>query len=213
MKYYYPIFGLFLIFVLWQAYERGKSTRIFKQKSDDFWKRESDSNSVRKKNLDTLTYTKVNEKILLENLWSSHPEDETLAECSNTLQSLMNERILNLTGKTSTDIKLEYGVANLNDVSLYDDNFTTLIKTVVQYGDRLVELNNKSAAITVYEFGIDSLSDISSNYKSLASLYIEMGTPEKIDHLIDVAQSLNSMMKDSIIKSLIELREQSKSAD
>lgn len=207
MKFYYPIFGLFLIFVLWQAYERNKADKQNKKASDDFWQRETDANSIRKQSLDNEDYITINENLLINNLWQNHPEDEDLIAYSNTLSQLMDKRILNLTGKTTTDLKFQYGVANLNEVTSYDDNYTLMVKTIADYGTKLMELGNTSAAITVFEFGIDSLTDISTNYKHLASLYVSNGKKEKINHLLETADKLDSMMKSSIIKDLKQIQD------
>src|SRR5574344_958650 len=207
MNYYYPIFGLFLIFVAWQAYERNKSTKQSKAASDDFWTRESEANSIRKANLDNENYITLTDDMLIENLWPDYAVDEELSRCSEILKTLMNKRILNLAGMTTTDIKLKYGVANLNELSTYDDNYTLMVQTLAAYGTRLMNLQNKEAAIKIFEFGIDSLTEISTNYKHLATLYTEKNQPEKIDHLIEIAGSLNSLMKSSIISSLEEIKQ------
>lgn len=130
MNYYYPIFGLFLIFVAWQAYERNKSTKQSKAASDDFWTRESEANSIRKANLDNENYITLTDDMLIENLWPDYAVDEELSRCSEILKTLMNKRILNLAGMTTTDIKLKYGVANLNELSTYDDNYTLMVQTL-----------------------------------------------------------------------------------
>lgn len=207
MNFFFPIFGIFIIFVLWSSYERKKADRISNKIKDDFWTLESNANNVRKQPLDNENYIIIDNNLLINNLWPDHPEDEQLTNLSEVLVSLSDKRILNLTGKTSTDIKLKYGVANLNEVSSYDDNFTLMVQTISNYGTRLIELGNSSAAISVLEFGIDSLTDISSNYKHLAQLYIDAGTPDKIDHLIETAQNLDSLMKDSIIRSLTSMKD------
>ena len=206
MRFYYPLFGLFLIFVLWQAYERNKADKKNKKASDDFWQKEADANSVRKQPLDKVDYITINENLLINNLWQNHPKDDDLVAYSDTLKQLMDKRILNLTGKTSTDIKVQYGVANLNEVTSYDDNYTLMVKTIADYGTKLMELGNTSAAITVFEFGIDSLTDISINYKHLANLYVAAGEREKINNLLEAADKLDSMMKSSIIKVLKEIQ-------
>lgn len=207
MNFFFPIFGLFIIFVLWSSYERKKSDRISNKIKDDFWTLESNANNVRKQPLDNENYIIIDNNLLINNLWPNHPEDEQLTNLSEVLSSLLDKRILNLTGKTSTDIKLKYGVANLNEVSSYDDNFTLMVQTISNYGTRLMELGNSPAAISVLEFGIDSLTDISSNYKHLAQLYIDAGTPDKIDHLIETAQNIDSLMKDSIIRTLTNMKD------
>lgn len=205
MPYFFPIFGVFVVFLLWFNYERKKSDRLSKQSNEDFWRREVDANNVRKQPLDSLDYITISEDMLIHNLWDNGADDSTLSSLSTTLSDLKDKRILNLTGMTATDIKYAYGVANLNEVSSYDDNFTSYCRTIFAYGQRLAELGNKDAAIFILEAGIDSLTDISGNYKLLAELYIEKGTPNKIEYLIEQANKLNSLMKNSIVTSLKEM--------
>ena len=77
--------------------------------NEDFFKRESEANQSRKRDISNLNYIKIPDNL---------PFIKTdISEISNAEQNIMNlkdEKILNLTGKTNTDLKLEYGVANLS---------------------------------------------------------------------------------------------------
>ena len=76
-----------------------------------FWEREHLANTVRRKSLDGLNYIKIPlESLPVEVM----PEDTTVQECLHTLYSLANQSIVNLTGYSNTDLKLEYGTANLS---------------------------------------------------------------------------------------------------
>ena len=204
---YFPIFFLLaLTFTAWLAFERIKSSKQDEERVRAFWQRENDANNTRRKNLDTITYIKVPNWITLDALSSSLPtDDEELNRCNDILNSLMSQRILNLTGMTSTDIKLEYGPANLAKLDEYDQNFTLFAQTIYAYGERLHTLGFDHEAMRVLRFGIDSLSDISGNYKLLATLYIKYGQGDKIPELKETAIKLNSLLKNSIIKYLDEL--------
>ena len=204
---YFPMFFILaLIFTAWLAFERSKSTKQDEERTRAFWERERDANSTRKVNLDTLTYTSVPNWIYLDALSSSLPtDDDELTRCNDILHNLSSQRILNLTGMTSTDIKLEYGPANLNTLDEYDQNFTLFAQTIYAYGERLHTLGFDHEAMRVLRFGIDCLSDISVNYKLLATLYIKSGQQEKIAELRETAEKLNSLLKNSIIKYLDEL--------
>jgi hypothetical protein len=103
---------------------------------------------------------------------------------------------------TTTDIKFEYGPANVAVLDEYDNNFTEMVTTVYRLGTLLYENNYVHEAITILEFNIDSLADILGNYKLLAKLYVEVGTPHKIDYLIETAGKLNSLSKGAILKHL-----------
>ena len=207
MNGYFPMFFLLtLIFTAWLAFERIKSSKKDDERVRAFWEREREADSTRKKNLDTISYIKVPNWITLDSLSSSLPtDDDELNRCSDILNSLMSQRILNLTGMTTTDIKLEYGPANVNKVDEYDQNFTLFAQTIYAYGERLHTLGFDHEAMRVLRFGIDSLSDISGNYKLLATLYIKYGQQEKISELKEAAANLNSLLKNSIIKYLDEL--------
>lgn len=203
---YFPVFLiLFVIFLAWAAFERKKSSRIDEERRAQFWQRERDANSVRRKSLDELPYVTIPGWIFLPDLSSSLPADDAeLNRCNEILISLKEQRILNLTGMTSTDIKMSYGPANLSQLDEYDQNFTLFAQTVYAYGDRLCNLGFDHEAMKVLRFGIDSLSDISGNYKLLATLYAKYGQREKISELKETAEKLNSLMKNSIIRFLDE---------
>ena len=210
MNGYFPMFFLLaLIFTAWLAFERIKSSKQDDERVRAFWEREREADGTRKKNLDTISYIKVPNWITLDSLSSSLPtDDEELNRCNDILNSLMSQRILNLTGMTTTDIKLEYGPANVNIVDEYDQNFTLFAQTIYAYGERLHTLGFDHEAMRVLRFGIDSLSDISGNYKLLATLYIKYGQQDKIPELRETANNLNSLLKNSIIKYLDELTEE-----
>lgn len=199
MNYYFPIFGCFLIFIAWFTYERNKSSKLQKKSSEDFWQKEIDANSVRRVPLDSLKYISIPDSILLSSLSAKDCKDDVLIECNKELLNLQSKRIFNLTGMTTTDIKMKYGPANLNALDEYDSNYTQLVKIIYQFGSRLNELNFEDDAIKVLEFGIDSLTDISGNYKLLADLYIKKNDMAKLDYLLETATVLDSLNKNSII--------------
>jgi hypothetical protein len=199
--YYYPIFGCFVIFCLWLCYELRKNTKQMDKETSDFWERESAANLTRRVNPDTLPYI----EIPLENFPIGKFDDQTLTVCEQKLRDLSGKKILNLTGKTTTELKSLYGPANLPLLDECDINYTELVKTVADYGVRLSELGHDHEAIAVLEFGIAILTDISSNYKCLAMLYLKAGDLEKISSLQAAAGKLDSLMKPSILKMLEEI--------
>ena len=199
MNYFFPIFGCFLIFIAWFSYESKKTTNLEKKREDDFWQREVDANSIRRVPLDSLTYIQVPDSILLPSLSAKDTKDDELLKCNDELLSLQQKRIFNLTGMTATDIKMTYGPANLNDLDEYDTNYTHLVKTIYQFGARLLQLNFTEDGIKVLEFGIDSLTDISGNYKLLADLYVKKNDTQKLAYLLETAYKLDSLNKNSII--------------
>ncbi len=198
----YPIFACFVIFLIWLSYEIRKGSKKSDTLNQDFWDRENQANSVRKQNLDLVEYITIPYDTFPIDKYS----DTELGSIEQELLSLKDKRILNMTGLTNTDIKLKYGPANLSAISEYDENFLSMAKLINSYGARLHELGYDDDAITVLEFGIISLTDISANYKLLAQLYVNKNQVDKIDFLIETALKLDSLMKKSIVNSLESIK-------
>lgn len=183
-------------------YERKKSDQINAESKRRFWEREEKSNFVRKKDISNLDYISIPVDRLPLN-----ETDEELCEYQNTILHLAERKILNLTGMTNTDLKMEYGVANLPLLTEYDDNYTTLVNTIAKWGARFFALNMTSQAITVLEYGITIKTDVSRNYLLLADYYCEMNRPDEVERLIKCAEQIDTLIKPSLIKKLNEIRE------
>ena len=180
---------------------RNRSTRSYQEKMDAFWERERQANHVRRQDISNLDYI----RIPLEDFPIGQFSDKKLAECEETLQSLQDTQILNLSGISNTDLKLKYGAANLPVLSECDTRFTVLARTLLDYGKQLNELGHPLDAIPVLEFGIQCKTDVSTNYTLLAKLYSENGLSAKIPSLVHAAEGLDSLMKDSILRQLYPL--------
>lgn len=74
-------------------------------------------------------------------------DNPELKKYEETLQSLAGQKILNLGGKTNTDLKLEYGVANLETLCACDENYTTLCRTIYEYAECLKKLGHDAEAV------------------------------------------------------------------
>jgi len=179
------------------------ATRVTKntyaQKEADFWEKERAANSVRRKPLDDLKYL----TIPLDSLpVSLHTDNDIIRSCIDTIGELSKSPVVNLTGISNTDLKLKYGAPNINLLSLYDQRYTLLASTLQKWADALMELNETDAARTVLEYAVSTGTDVSGTYKMLASIYDHNGDKEAIRNLIPVAESLNTPLKDSIVRSL-----------
>ncbi len=172
-----------------------------KQIEDSFWDKELRANSVRKKSLDKLAYV----TIPLDKLPTSCVNDNSVInECLETLQSLSTQPIVNLTGMSNTDLKLEYGTANLTILSEYDQNYTVLVRTLQKWADELNRLSMTEEAVTVLEYALEIGSDISKTYYDLAAYYRKQGNPFKLEELVEKASHLNTIQKNVIVRTLKE---------
>ena len=150
------------------AYLRHKSTAAEEAAAESFWNRENEANHTRRKDISGLPYI----TIPLADFPMGIYDNPELKKYEETLQSLAGQKILNLGGKTNTDLKLEYGVANLETLCACDENYTTLCRTIYEYAECLKKLGHDAEAVRVLEYGISCGSDHSGNYRMLADYYL-----------------------------------------
>lgn len=167
----------------------------------NFWERERLSNSVRRKSLDDLSYITIPMESLPLDAMTKEP---SVAECLQTLKDLTNQPIVNLTGYSNTDLKLEYGTANLTVLSEYDQNYTILVRTLQQWAEALYQNGYVEEAQAVLEFSISTQTDISHSYYLLAEIYASKLEFSKIEQLYDTVQTLHSANKTVIARTLQE---------
>lgn len=198
MKLILPYF--IILIVLLQLCLR-KNSKKTEKNNDDFWRKEYEANSVRKKDISGLDYITIPDTLAIPDT-----QNPRILKEWNTLCNLKDKKILNLTGYTNTDLKLQYGAANLTQLTVCDNNFTALAKAVARIGEQLMKEGFTDEALSFLEYGITIQTDVSTNYTLLAEYYRSEGAPEKIDTLISRAEQLNSLMKDSILSKLKAIR-------
>lgn len=183
-------------------YHKKKSDSDSEKARRRFWDRESKANSVRKKDITYLNYI----DIPLESLPMLNIDDDELNEYEELIKSLADRKILNLSGQSNTDLKLEYGPANLPELISYDENYITLVGTIAKWGARLIELGYTDEAVTVLEYGISIGTDVGRNFYMLADIYRKNNQKESLDRLITAAGQLNSIMSKPIVTKLTQIR-------
>lgn len=198
----FPIFASFIVFCIWLGYELHKHRNMEAKADRDFWQKEAAANGTRRKSLDGLAYIEIPFDSLPMMVLS---DDPVVKECHKTLTELSASPIVNLTGISNTDLKLQYGAPNIDLLSQYDQRYTILARTLQTWANQLYEKGCTDAARSILEFAIETHTDISASYKLLSAIYQEAGQPEKIKALIPVAENLNSPLKKHIVQSLEEL--------
>lgn len=182
---------------------KNRASKNEENQSKQFWKAEHDANSVRKKDLSNLPYIHID----TEKLPFKDTTDPKLLEIQSTIETLSTKKIVNLSGLSNTDLKATYGPANLDTLTACDTNFTELIRTLSNWGTYLYEQGQLQDARTVLEYGILCKTDIKNNYVLLAKIYHENNEINKISNLIEQAETLQTLMKSSILSSLREIKD------
>ncbi len=194
-----PFFASFIIFLIWLSYEISKSRRIGEKAQDAYWERENAANNTRRKSLDNLRYIVIPfDSLPMETL----KEDEKIMEFHKTLYYLSESPIVNFTGFSNTDLKLEYGAPNIDLLTRYDQSYTTLARTLQQWAEKLYQAGYVQEAKQILEFSISTDTDVSGSYRLLASIYSKEGETGKIKELEDRARHLKSASRNIIVRIL-----------
>ncbi len=190
--------GLFIAIFCFVSFFRKRHDRFQQETDERFWEREQEANHVRRKDISGLPYI----SIPFEDFSIGAFVDEKLTESEQIIETFRDKKILHLTGQTNTDLKLQYGPANLPVLMECDQNFTDMLLALTDYSNRLIELNHMDAAIPVLEFCVTAGSDVSSHYSTLANYYKAGGQSAKLEALHEKASALNSLTKTSILQKL-----------
>lgn len=191
--------------MIWIYYQKSRTDRSAKSAHESFWEKERKANLTRKKDISELDYI----VIPIEQLPFPVLEDEEITEVQKRLQKLSTEKIVNFTGITNTELKLQYGAPNIELLMAFDKNYLELVRTLYRYAKLLYEQGYKEEATAILEYGISIKTDVSANYTLLASIYKEQNDTKRIDFIISQAEMLNSLTKKSLLNSLIAIRDSS----
>ena len=199
----FPILGIVLVGMIALALRYRYLNKKMDNDNEAFYERERKANATPKKDISNLTYIKVP----LEKFPIGQIEDDEIKVIEDKLVALSEKDILNLVGKTNTDLKEEYGVPNFDKMQEVGENFNELTVTLVEYGNELILRNMLDEAISVLEYGIAIKTDISKNYTLLGDCYKQKNQPRKIKVLREQAERYDGIMRESIIRHLDELLE------
>lgn len=197
----FPFLASFIIFILVIGRAMRKHTRAQEAEKKSFWARERQANHVRRKALDNLDYIKIPLDALPLDILS---QDDNVRECVTIVKELAGQPIVNLTGWSNTDLKLEYGTANLTPLSEYDQRYTLLVCTLQKWAELLYRENFIEEAKAILEFAVSTRTDVGKSYYLLADIYTAQGQTGRIPELTETAKSLRSLSRNAIVRTLQE---------
>lgn len=197
-----PLVIIIVVLFVLMRIDSNKANKKANEQKQIFWNKEYKSNETRKMDVSSLPYI----KIPLDELPIKTTTDQSLLALQHSIINMSKVSILNLTGISNTDLKLQYGVANLTFLSECDNNYTLLVNSIYKWGSYLYEIGHIDDARIVLEYGLKCNTDISKHYILLATIYKEQNTPNKLDILLDSISNLNTLKKETIHNSVKEIK-------
>lgn len=189
----FPFLLIFIIFLIILTYYIKKSNASQEKVQQEFWEKERLSNAVRKKDISKLDYINI-------------PLDKfpplLHSQTEEKLYSLASKPMLNLTGISNTDLKLEYGTANLAVLSDYDANFTDLIALLPDYIDELLDAGHTTQAKELLEHILAYNADSRKLYQQLTQIYLASNDTDQIQKLYELSANLPEFTRLAVQKDL-----------
>lgn len=197
-----PIFLIsFIVFVLWLRVKLRKTDSVQSEESKKFWEREQQANFARTRDISGLDYLSVPAGILpFSDL--SKLSDEREIDLEEQVLDASKRKMLNLSQYTNTDLKEQYGIANLEELSNCDQNYLLFIRKLANWGSYLYEKNDFTRSKQIMEYSLSIGSDISTVYTTLGHIYAKENSPAKIDELIKTVEQSDFALKTSMLKQL-----------
>lgn len=157
----FPFLAIFIIFCLVLAFYIRKNDNAQQKVQDEFWEKERKSNAVRKKDISKLDYISIPLDKIPAKLESS---------TEKTIFALAEKPMLNFVGISNTDLKLQYGTANLDILMEYENNFLDFVALLPEYATELIEAGETESARMLLEFAVSVNADSRKIDNLLASL-------------------------------------------
>ena len=163
----FPFLAIFIVFCIALSFYIRKGDASQQKVLDEFWEKERKSNAVRKKDISKLDYITIPLDKIPVKLGSS---------TEKAIFALAEQPMLNLVGISNTDLKLEYGTANLETLTQYENNFLDFVALLPDYTAELSEAGEKETALMLLEFAVNINADSRKIDNQLAALKEELSS-------------------------------------
>ena len=186
-----------------------KSSKTEKQNIQSFLKRESNANSTRKKDISNLDYIKVPlDTFPFDITLNDEKMQSKIVEYKKEILLLAEKPMLNLLGVTNTELKEQYGPANLEQLSICDQNYCQYIRTLHLFAE-CIYIEYPKEAVEILEYCLSIGTDISRTYDLLGHYYLSIHDQERFLQLYNRIPDPASIAGKTIINKLNSMKKTS----
>ena len=184
-----------MIFIAILTFFIKRSDRIQEEGIEDFWTRERDAKLTRAVDISTLPYLNVP----IEKFSFGTVESSDAKKLEEEITSISKKPLINLAGKTNTELMETYGSPNLDAMKEIGEDFDRLTIALAAYGEVLFDSGHITEAITVLEYGVFIKSDVSKTYTVLCDCFDYLNQKRRIENLRSLVAPMNMIMTPVIL--------------
>lgn len=167
--------------------------------------RESAANSVRKQDISNLPYIQPpTETLPLDITLKDEKKQFRIANYKKEILSYSDKPMLNLIGVTNTELKEQYGPANLDALSAYDYNYGQYMRNLYLFAQDIYD-EYPEEAVRILTYCVETGTDISAIYQLLGSHYIQQQEFTKFQNLYQFIPDTTSISGKMILNKLDRL--------
>ncbi|MDE6625501.1 MAG: hypothetical protein K2K56_03905 [Lachnospiraceae bacterium] len=190
------------ILVLVLHHNLRKSNGIEKRGISAYLKQEDQANSTRRQDISGLPYIEVPlDTFPLDITLNDEKKQIKITEYKKQILALSQKQMLNLIGVSNTQLKKLYGPANLELLTICDQNYSLYLRNLQLFAECIYD-EYPEDAVSVLEYCISTGTDISGTYDLLARYYAAHGMTDKFAKLYDRIPDKDSIAGKVIVKKL-----------
>ena len=188
------------ILVLVLHHNLRKSNGIEKRGISAYLKQEDQANSTRRQDISGLPYIEVPlDTFPLDITLNDEKKQIKITEYKIQILALSQKQMLNLIGVSNTQLKKLYGPANLELLTICDQNYSLYLRNLQLFAECIYD-EYPEDAVSVLEYCISTGTDISGTYDLLARYYAAHGMTDKFAKLYDRIPDKDSIAGKVIVK-------------
>lgn len=171
-----------------------------------FLARESAANGTRRKDISDLPYISVPfDTLPLDITLNDEKKQSQIANYKAVITDLSQKKMLNLIGVNNTELKERFGPANLEALTICDQNYSNYIRTLHLFAEAIYD-EYPEDSVKILEYCISIGTDISKTYELLGRHYLMNRQTDRFLSLYEKIPDTASISGKVILNKLEEIK-------
>lgn len=179
-----------------------------KENISAYLKRDADANFTRRKDISNLPYIQIPyNRLPLDITLKDTNMQSKIEDYQKNIREMSDKKMLNLSGMSNIELKENYGLANLELLTIYEGNYNNYIRTLSLYANSIYD-EFPAEAVSICEYCLEIGTDISTTYTLLGSHYLSHNNPEAFQQLYHFIPDTETIAGKTIVNKLDNIKNQ-----